>query len=71
MLAHVISCWKGLIDVVKVKAKLVLKDGERLTEESYIMVPKEYVNRGMDEYIKSWLLESLKGKVRAKFEVVE
>lgn len=57
--------------MIKVKARLVLKDGERLTEESYIMVPKEYVNRGMDEYIKSWLLESLKGKVKAKFEVVE
>lgn len=56
--------------MVKVKAKLVLKDGEKLTEESYIMVPKEYVNRGMDEYIKDWLLESLRGKVKAKFEVV-
>lgn len=57
--------------MVKVKAKLVLKDGEKLTEEAYILVPKEYVNRGMDEYIKGWLLESLKGKVKAKFEVVE
>lgn len=71
MLANGISHWKGLIDVVKVKARLVLKDGERLTEESYIMVPKEYVNRGMDEYIKSCLLESLRGKVKANFEVVE
>ena len=57
--------------MVKVKAKLVLKDGEKLTEEAYISVPKEYVNRGMDEYIKNWLLESLRGKVKAKFEVVE
>lgn len=57
--------------MVKVKAKLVLKDGEKLTEEAYILVPKEYINRGMDEYVKSWLLESLKGKVKAKFEVVE
>jgi len=71
MFADVVSCWKGLIGVVKVKARLVLKDRERLTEESYIMVPKEYVNRGMDEYIKSCLLESLKGKVKAEFEVVE
>jgi len=71
MFTDVVSCWKGLIYVIKVKASLVLKDGETLTKESYIMVPKEYVNRGMDEYIKSWLLESLKGKVKAKFEVVE
>ena len=57
--------------MLKVKAKLVLRDGEQLHESVIIDIPKEYVNRGMQEYVENWLFESLKGKVKAVFEVVE
>ena len=60
-----------MVSLLKVKAKLALKDGEQLHEDVLIDVPKEYVNRGMQEYVENWLFEALKGKVRAVFEVVE
>lgn len=57
--------------MLKVRARLMLKDVEQLHEDVIIDVPKEYVNRGMQEYVESWLFEALKGKIKAVFEVIE
>ncbi len=57
--------------MLKVRAKLNLKEYEQFNEWAIVDVPKEYVNRGMEEYLKNWLIEVLRGKVKADFEIIE
>ena len=58
--------------MVKVKAKLVPKEQETLEDSIVIDIPKEFVNRkGINDYVKSCLLEYLNGKCTVAFEVVE